>query len=137
MGARDSFTTFRPRGLSTEDAQAYLGVKRRTFDVLKGQLNPVKLGTSLVYDVRELDELFDRLKRNPAPEDQQSTNQPEATKEAQSSEDRRPTSEKGVSRWVVKAASTKTPKADGESTASTAVSAFKAVSIRIKSQKPG
>lgn len=139
MGARDSFTTFRPRGLSTEDAQLYLGVKRRTFDVLKSQLNPVRLGTSLVYDVRELDELFDRLKRTPAleAEQEQSINQTPATMEAQSSPDRRP-SEKGVSKWVVKQASTtRTPKEGGESTESTVVRDFKAALAHMRTQKPG
>lgn len=139
MGARDAFTTIQPRGLSTEAAMLYLGVKRRAFDALKSQLNPVKLGTSLVYDVRELNELFDRLKRTPALEAKQGRdiNQTQSTMEAQSSEDRRP-SEKGVSKWVVKQVSTRTRKVEGlESTESTVVKDFKAALAHMRKQKPG
>src|SRR5450631_233874 len=61
MGAPD-FLRFLPRGLSSQDAQAYLGLKRATWDTLREQLQPVRLGTSLVYDRHDLDVLFERLK---------------------------------------------------------------------------
>lgn len=62
MGATDGFLRLLPRGLNSEDAMTYLGVRRRTWDALRGGLKPVKLGTALVYDIRDLDALFDRLK---------------------------------------------------------------------------
>jgi hypothetical protein len=138
MGARDAFVTLQPRGLSTEDALRYLGIKRRAFDTLKVQLRPIRIGTSKLYDVRELDQLFDRLKgQQSAGDDIAGQELHQSSKEAESTLDRRPVSEKGEKPWVVKAASTKTPKVGGESTASTAVSAFRAVSTRIKTRKPG
>ena len=138
MGARDAFVTLQPRGLSTEDALRYLGIKRRAFDTLKAQLRPIRIGTSKLYDVRDLDQLFDRLKsQQSVGDDIADQEQHQFSKEAESTLDRRPVSEKGERPWVVKAASIKTLKVDGESTASTAVNAFRAVSTRIKTQKPG
>jgi hypothetical protein len=123
-----------PRGLSTEEAMAYLGVKRRTFAALKGHLTPIRMGTSRVYDIRDLDALFDQLKAasvagNSAPD--------VGPCESECAQDRRPASQQGESTWVVRQASIKTPKADGELIASTAVNAFRAVSTRIRKRRPG
>jgi hypothetical protein len=142
MGARD-FSA--PRGLSKEAAAAYLGVKRRTFERIASELRPTKLGTSLVYDVRDLDALFDRMKvatREPADLGEQpscglSLVSTTSSRAVSSSPDRRPAEKKGVEEWVVKQASTRTPRAGGGSTESTGVSAFKAVSTRIRKLNPG
>jgi len=51
------------RGLSYREAMAYVGVRRRTFDELwRPRLKPIRAGTSLVFDRRELDALFDEMK---------------------------------------------------------------------------
>ena len=84
MGARDAFVTLQPRGLSTEDALRYLGIKRRAFDTLKVQLRPIRVGTSKLYDVRELDQLFDRLKgQQAAGDDLAGQEQHQSSKEAE------------------------------------------------------
>lgn len=144
MGAREDFPL--PRGLSKEAAASYLGVKRRTFERIATDLRPTKLGTSLVYDIRDLDALFDRLKAS-ANEPTDLGEQPShglslvsttSSQAVSSPPDRRPAPEKGDCKWVVKVASTKTQRVvAGELTESTAVSAFKAVSTRIKKQLPG
>jgi len=121
------------RGLSTEEAIAYLGTKRRTFNKLKPYLTPIPLGTSRVYDIRDLDRLFDLLKTSGGADDHFNLG-PMAS---ECSQDRRPVSEEGESKWVVNQASIRTPMESGELTASTAVNAFRAVSTRIRKQKAG
>lgn len=50
------------RGLNREDAINYLGVKGTFFDKeLRPKLHPQKMGTSLIFDRRELDILFDEI----------------------------------------------------------------------------
>jgi hypothetical protein len=50
------------RGLNREDAIAYLGVKGTYFDKeIRSKLHAQKLGTSLIFDKRELDKIFDEL----------------------------------------------------------------------------
>jgi hypothetical protein len=39
-----------------------LGLRRRPWAVVRHELKPVRLGTSLIYDRRDLHALFDRLK---------------------------------------------------------------------------
>ncbi len=132
------------RGLPKKAAIQYLGLKRRVFEQLVGELHPFRAGTSLLYDVRDLDVLFDRLKRPSSPSTPTETAHGDTglagirtiQSGVSSTVDRRP-SEKGVGKWVVKAASMRTPEAGGGLTESTAVNAFKAVSTRIRMQKPG
>lgn len=53
-----------PRGLSRENAAAYVGVSPVTFDkmVADGRMpQPRAINRRKVYDIRELDEHFDRL----------------------------------------------------------------------------
>lgn len=142
------------RGLTYLEAIDYVGVKRRTFDTQwRPHLVAMSQGTSLIFDREDLDKLFNQFKQNAgrsvpaspadalqgfAPEAAVSNNtEPQRTAAVSSLADRRPTSEKGVERWVVKTASTKTQRAGGESTSSTAVNAFKAVSDRIRKPKLG
>lgn len=52
------------RGLNQQEAMAYLGVPRRTFlEVWRPRLNPIRAGNSLIFDKRELDALFDQMKK--------------------------------------------------------------------------
>jgi hypothetical protein len=147
------------RGLNYLEAIVYVGVKRRTFDQQwRPHLVAIAQGTSLIFDREDLDRLFERFKQDAGretpgqpcddlseesdrvltPEEPATTiadARPAAT--VSSLSDRRPTSKKGVERWVVKTASIKTQRAGGESTSSTAVNAFRAVSDRIRKPKPG
>jgi len=45
----------------------YLGVRRRTWAAMRTELKPVRIGTSLIYDRRDLDVFFDRLKSSQKP----------------------------------------------------------------------
>ena len=147
------------RGLNYLEAIAYVGVKRRTFDQQwRPHLVAIAQGTSLIFDREDLDRLFERFKQEAGcespgqPCDELSegrdcvltpdepvttTADPRPAATISSLSDRRPTSRTGVERWVVKTASTKTQRAGGESTSSTAVNAFRAVSDRIRKPKPG
>lgn len=50
------------RGLTREDAISYLGVKGTFFDKqIRSKLSSQKMGTSLIFDKRELDKVFDEL----------------------------------------------------------------------------
>jgi len=142
------------RGLTYLEAIDYVGVKRRTFDTQwRPHLVAMSQGTSLIFDREDLDKLFNEFKQNAGrsvPASAADALQALALETAASNitelqppaavsslADRRPTSKKGVERWVVKTASTKTQRAGGESTSSTAVNAFKAVSDRIRKPKLG
>lgn len=143
MGARDSFAPA-VRGMSQEAAMVYLGVKRRTFESLRHRLHPVPLGTSLVYDVRDLDKLFDSLKveaalaaanddahRRPATASAERLDAPASVPSSGRA------AVKGTTSWVNNVASIKSARERGESTVSTGASAFKAVSELIKKRKSG
>ena len=50
------------RGLPVE-AMAHVGLKRRTFDsLIRPRVTPIRVGTSLIFDVHDLDRAFDELK---------------------------------------------------------------------------
>jgi hypothetical protein len=145
MGTREDINSVLPRGLNQEQACQYLGLKRRTFEALKPQLRALKLGTSLVYDRRELDELFDRLMGEahpvnlPGHQHKPPTGHPHPT--ISNGPAGGATSPSGLipfqgAPWRDKAVSIKTPSA-GESTRSSGVSAFRAVSTRIRKQNHG
>lgn len=52
------------RGMSCQEAMDYVGVKRRTFDELwRPNLVALKQGVCTVFDRHDLDELFDKFKR--------------------------------------------------------------------------
>src|SRR5262252_1789916 len=103
------------RGLTYSEAIAYVGVKRRAFDHhWRPHLVAIAHGTSLVFDREDLDRLFNELKQCAARADARDSI-PQPATAVSSLADRRPTSGKGVERWVVKAASTKTPMEGGES----------------------
>lgn len=150
------------RGLTYLEAIDYVGVKRRTFDLLwRPHLVAIPQGTCLIFDREDLDKLFSQFKQNtgradtgsvttdavqPAKDEVAATAvedidrigaDPRRAAAVSSLADRRPTSGKGVERWGAKTASTKTQRAGGESTSFTAVNAFRAVSDRIRKPKLG
>ena len=51
------------RGLPLSEAMAHVGLKRRTFDsLIRPRVTPIRVGTSLIFDVHDLDRAFDELK---------------------------------------------------------------------------
>ena len=55
------------RGLNRQEAMAYVGVKRRTFDeVWRPQLVAMRQGACMVFDRQDLDQLFDKFKQEAA-----------------------------------------------------------------------
>ena len=55
-------TPYLPRGLNSAAAMAYLGIRRRAWNTLRRELRSIRIGTSVVYDRHDLDELFERLR---------------------------------------------------------------------------
>ena len=52
------------RGLNSAEAMEYLGMRRRTFEsTVRPHLPALRLGTSLVFDVQDLDRIFDEMKQ--------------------------------------------------------------------------
>ena len=65
MLANPTHATPWPRGLSREQAAAYVGLGTTFFKQLVAEEKfpkPVKIGARLVWDIRELDAAFDSLK---------------------------------------------------------------------------
>jgi len=57
------------RGYNHAEAISYLGVSRRTFEALwRPHLNPIRCGTSLIFDKAELDRVFDGFKTGDLPD---------------------------------------------------------------------
>jgi hypothetical protein len=55
------------RGLTQQQAMAYVGAKRRTWEALWApRLVAIKQGVCLIYDRRDLDRVFDQLKAEAA-----------------------------------------------------------------------
>jgi len=55
------------RGLTHQEAMAYVGVKRRTFDeVWRPNLVAMRQGSCIVFDRQDIDRLFDRFKQEAA-----------------------------------------------------------------------
>jgi hypothetical protein len=52
------------RGYNAQEAMRYLGVKRKAFDKFyRPYLSPMKFGTSIIFDVIDLDSVMDDYKR--------------------------------------------------------------------------
>ena len=65
MSANPTHATPWPRGLSREQAAAYVGIGTTFFDQLVAKdkfPKPVKIGARRLWDIRELDIAFDSLK---------------------------------------------------------------------------
>ncbi len=106
------------RGLNRQQAIAYLGVKGSYFDdEIRPKLHGIRLGTSVIFDRRDLDMIFDQLKMAPG--------------------DVGPT-EKGVSKWPKEPQVSIKQKTDaGGSTKRSTDLVFKDVIARLKKQKNG
>jgi predicted DNA-binding transcriptional regulator AlpA len=104
------------RGFNCQEALQYLGIKRRAFDkYFRPALNPIRLGTSVVFDRIDLDRLLEEHK----------------------SRNGRPV-EKGVHTWAEhNPASIKISKASGGLIRSTKALDFATVSSDLKKRNPG
>gem|GEM_PF-4984024 len=132
---------FAPRAMNSGSAMVYLGVRRRVWNSLKQQLTPIRLGTSVLYDRLDLDDLFNRLKENHSTRDR---NVPIGNSSIPSSPpdvvtlsmDGRPSQpRKGDRQWAVSKASTLTQEVgNGGSTRSSEANAFKVVMARIRTR---
>ena len=104
------------RGFNSQEAMAYLGVRRKAFDkYFRPKLIGTKFGTSVIYDRLDLDNILEHYKsRNGRP------------------------MLKGESKWAEdKMDSIKTSKACGALTRFTEALDFESVSKAIKKQKTG
>jgi hypothetical protein len=132
---------FAPRAMTSGSAMAYLGIRRRVWNSLKQQLTPIRLGTSVLYDRIDLDDLFNRLKENhstlgrkvPIGNSSVPASPPDVVT---SSMDGRPSQpRKGDRQWAVSKASTLTQEVgNGGSTRSSEANAFKVVMARIRTR---
>lgn len=103
------------RGYNAQEAMYYLGVKRKAFEKhFRPYLIPMKFGTSIVFDVVDLDSILEDYKRG----------------------NERLIS-KGEIIWADKVASTKTTKIDGASIKYTVAQDFESVSKALKKRKTG
>jgi hypothetical protein len=105
------------RGLTQQEAMAYVGVKRRTWEAnWAPRLTGIHQGVCLIYDRQDLDKLFDAIKAEAAGE--------QPPKEQDGAKDKR--------------VSTPTKTTPGKLTSGGAVSDFaSAVSLVLKRQKAG
>lgn len=125
------------RGLPATQAMAYLGLKRRTFEShIRPRVTAIRVGTSLIFDVHELDRAFDELKAV----SQKSETPATASEPAQNARrNGRPIPQKGVEPWADQhGGSTPTKAVPGRSTRSGAALDFaSAVSQVLAKRRPG
>ena len=127
------------RGLTQQEAMAYVGVKRRTWEAnWAPRLTSLQQGVCLIFDRQDLDSLFDTIKAE-AQGDQQPPQQDAANDSAHNAaRNGRPT-EKGRNTWAKdKRVSTPTKTTPGKLTSGGAVSDFaSAVSLVMKKRNAG
>ena len=106
----------RKRGFNSQEAMAYLGVKRKAFEkYFRPYLLPIKFGTSMVFDLIDLDRVMDDYKIG---------NERLILK--------------GEVIWAEnKVASTKTTKIDGALIKSTTANDFESALVLLKKHKTG
>lgn len=125
------------RGLPATQAMAYLGLKRRSFENhIRPRVTAIRVGTSLIFDVHDLDRAFDELKAASQGEAHSAT----ASVPAQNAlRNGRPIPQKGVEPWADQhGGSTPTKAEPGRSTKSGAALDFaSAVSQVLARRKPG
>ena len=128
------------RGLTQQEAMAYVGVKRRTWEAnWAPRLTGIHQGVCLIYDRQDLDKLFDAIKAEAAGE-QQPTEQDAANDSAHNAaRNGRPSQEKGRNTWAKdKRVSTPTKTTPGKLTSGGAVSDFaSAASLVLKKRTAG
>ena len=117
------------RGFTSEEAMEYVKATRRTFDEKwKPRLRSMKQGTSIIYDKRELDFLFDQFMSNEA------TVAPSNDKAKQKDGDLSESilTNKGKQKWQVKQPGySRTKMAPGPSTKSSEGSAFASAASKV------
>jgi hypothetical protein len=125
------------RGLPLSEAMAHVGLKRRTFDsLIRPRVTPIRVGTSLIFDVHDLDRAFDELKSaSQAPDTSASAAEPAQNVRRNG----RPIPQKGVESWADQhGGSTPTKAVPGRSTRSGAALDFaSAVSQVLAKRRPG
>ena len=124
------------RGLNSAEAMEYLGMRRRTFEsTVRPHLTALRLGTSLVFDVQDLDRVFDEMKQQsgvPAVDDAE----PGAAQNARWNG--RPVARKGEKRWAeTHGASTPTKRAPGRSTSTGEALDFASAASRVLRKRTG
>ncbi|WP_157891347.1 hypothetical protein [Acidovorax sp. GW101-3H11] len=96
------------RGLTQQEAMAYVGVKRRTWEAnWAPHLTGIHQGVCLIYDRQDLDKLFDAMKAEAAGE-QQPTEQDAANDSAHNAARNGRPEQKGRNTWA-KALGVSTP----------------------------
>ncbi|MCX7902312.1 MAG: helix-turn-helix domain-containing protein [Burkholderiaceae bacterium] len=133
------------RGLNSTEAMAYLGVKRRAWEEIRRRLKPFRKGTSVIYDIRDLDAVFDHLKApssvghgNPDRGGDPDGFVEVSEHESELPSDGRPRSRKGGKAWAARPASTEMPElAAGGSTSVSRALAFIAASKRSRKRRNG
>ena len=136
MSGRDEFLADLPRGMNAGQAMAYLGLKRRAFDQIKGELRKRRIGTSQLYDRWDLDNFLDRLFGHAvAAVPQGVDNDVESSLLAAQHSDAGPQKEK---KWAARLASTATKRpASTGSTSAIAAYDYATISRATRRQKSG
>jgi hypothetical protein len=113
-------------------AMRYVGVKRRMFDThWKPRLPCIAQGTSRIYDINDLDALYDEFKA-------QAVSAACASHQAQNSARNERPNPKGAKPWAdTNAESTANPRGRGESTSSTGGKDFFAALKAVRRPKAG
>ena len=128
------------RGLTQQEAMAYVGVKRRTWEAnWAPRLTSLQQGVCLIFDRQDLDSLFDTIKAE-AQGDQQPPQQDAANDSAHNAARNGRPIEKGRNTWAkTRGVSTPTKAiTPGKSTSGGAVSDFaSAVSLVLKKRTVG
>ena len=127
------------RGLTQQEAMAYVGVKRRTWEALwLPRLVGIQQGVCLIFDKNDLDRVFDDFKRDAEGRPPDAANDSDHGQAQNAARNGWPT-EKGRNTWAKdKRASTPTKTTPGKLTSGGAVSDFaSAVSLVLKRQKAG
>nr|WP_295937461.1 hypothetical protein [uncultured Acidovorax sp.] len=127
------------RGLTQQEAMAYVGVKRRTWEAnWAPRLTGIHQGVCLIYDRQDLDKLFDAIKAEAAGD--QLTEQDAANDSAHNAARNGRPEQKGRNTWA-KARGVSTPTkttTPGKLTSGGAVSDFaSAVSLVMKKRNAG
>jgi hypothetical protein len=124
------------RGYTLEEALAYTGVRRRTFDAeWRPLLHPMRQGACLIFDVHELDDLFDRFKTaaletaNDDQDDSQAQNAPR---------NGRPIQKKGVQPWAERQRGSTPMKTEaGRSTSGSPILDFASAASQVMKRQKG
>ena len=124
------------RGLNHQEAMAYVGVKRRTFDeVWRPQLVAMRQGACVVFDRKDLDQLFDKFKQDSAVRPDDAANDAAALAH-NVPRNGRPVIKKGVITWAkTQGVSTPTKTGSGRSTGPSGALDFASAALRVMTKQ--